>query len=90
MIEVKQIGDGDPMRFEVAVTGGGTTTRHDVTLSASDYNRLANGRAPEDLIQAAFSFLLDREPKESILRRFDVSVIGSYFPEFERKLREYL
>jgi hypothetical protein len=27
--------------------------------------------------------LLEREPKEAILRRFDVSVIGRYFPEFE-------
>ena len=26
-------------------------------------------------IEAAFQFLLDREPKESILRRFDVTVI---------------
>lgn len=89
MIAVKQIGDGDPMRFRVAVGGVGTTTRHEVTLSASDYDRLANGRAPADLIQAAFRFLLDREPKESILGRFDVSVIGSYFPEFERKLPKY-
>ena len=90
MIQVKQTGDGDPMRFEVAVTGGGTTTRHEVTLSAGDYERLARGNSPERLIEAAFRFLLDREPKESILRRFDVKVIETYFAEFERKLPEYL
>ena len=90
MIEVKRIGGGDPVRFEVAVTGGGTTTRHEVTLSASDYERLAKGHAAVDLIEAAFRFLLDRELKESILRRFDVNVIGSYFPEFERELPRYL
>ena len=33
-----------------------------------------------------FAFLLEREPKESILRSFDVSVIGGYFPEFEREI----
>jgi hypothetical protein len=30
--------------------------------------------------------LLDREPKESILGRFDAMVISRYFPEFEREL----
>ena len=78
------------MRFEIAVTGGGTTTRHKVSLSASDYERLARGSAPERLIEACFRFLLDREPKESILCRFDVQLIGTYFPEFEQKLPEYL
>jgi hypothetical protein len=34
--------------------------------------------------------LLDREPKEAILSRFDVSVISRYFPEFERELPRYL
>ena len=41
-------------------------------------------------IEAAFRFLLDREPKESILGRFDVMVIKRYFPEFERELPRYL
>jgi hypothetical protein len=34
--------------------------------------------------------LLDREPKESILGQFDVKVISSYIPEFERELARYL
>jgi hypothetical protein len=45
---------------------------------------------PEHCIKAAFKFLLDREPKESILRRFDITVITRYFPEFERELPRYL
>jgi hypothetical protein len=32
----------------------------------------------------------EAEPKESILRRFDVMVISRYFPEFERELPRYL
>src|SRR5438105_4401956 len=90
MIEVKQTGDGDAMRFEVAVTDGGTTTRHEATMSARDCERLAQGRAPDQLVEAAFRFLLDREPKESILGRFDLSVIGTYFSEFEQTLPDYL
>ena len=89
MIEVKQTGAGDPMRFDVAVSDAGSTTRHEVTLSAGEYERLARGVAPDRLIEAAFGFLLDREPKESILSRFDVQVIGNYF-EFEEKLPDYL
>ena len=34
--------------------------------------------------------MLDREPKESILRRFDVMAISRYFPEFEREISHYL
>jgi len=45
---------------------------------------------PERCIEAAFQFLLDREPKESILRRFDITVICRYFPEFEHELPSYL
>ena len=45
---------------------------------------------PERYLEAAFRFLLDREPKESILRRFDVTAISRYFPEFEREMPQYL
>jgi hypothetical protein len=41
-------------------------------------------------LEAAFRFLLDREPKESILRRFNVTAISRYFPEFEREMPRYL
>jgi len=33
---------------------------------------------------------LEREPKESILSRFDVTVVRRYFPEFEDEIRTYL
>ncbi len=91
MIEVNQTAGGDPLRFDVLVTTGRSTSRHEVTMSGADHERLSSGRSsPTAVIIAAFRFLLDREAKESILRRFDVSVIGSYFPEFERDLPSYL
>ena len=43
-----------------------------------------------DLRSQLFRFLLDREPKEAILARFDISVIGRYFPEFGAELPAYL
>ena len=46
--------------------------------------------APEACVEAALRFLLDREPKESILPQFDIRVIQRYFPEFEREIGGYL
>jgi hypothetical protein len=74
-------------RFEVTVTEGGTSTHHEVTLSATDFERLGGGhRTPEEFIRACFCFLLEREPKEAILPSFEVGVISHYFPDFERRI----
>jgi hypothetical protein len=60
-------------------------------MAQDTWERLTDGKhTPERCIEAAFRFLLDREPKESILGRFDVTVISRYFPEFERELPRYL
>jgi len=83
---VTPIPGGGTARFRVEVREGGKATEHEVTLSAGDLDRLAGGRAPEAFVRDCFAFLLEREPKESILRSFDVSVIGRYFPEFERRI----
>jgi hypothetical protein len=45
---------------------------------------------PAHCIEAGFQFLLDHEPQESILGRFDITVISHYFPEFESELPRYL
>jgi hypothetical protein len=91
MIEVRRTGEGDSLEFEVVVREGKGETRHHVTMSQETCERLtADKHAPERCLEAAFRFLLDREPKESILSRFDVSVISRYFPEFERELPRYL
>ena len=91
MIQVLRTADGDPLAFEVVVREGKGETRHEVTISRQVLERLASGKhTPEALMEAAFRFLLDREPKESILGRFDVTVISRYFPEFERELPRYL
>ena len=91
MIQVRPTGDGDPLGFEVVVREGKGETRHQVTVSRETCERLTAGKhMPERLIEAAFRFLLDREPKESILGRFDVTLIARYFPEFERELPTYL
>lgn len=91
MIEVRCVAAADPPAFDVEVREEAGETRHRVTLSQQDYRRLTGGRCtPQACVKAAFRFLLDREPKESILPRFDLMVIARYFPEFQRALPGYL
>ena len=90
MIDVERTGDGDPMIFAVTVSDGRGETRHRVSMSRRTAARLAGARTPEECLEAAFRFLLDREPKESILASFDVTVIARVFPDFEERLPGYL
>jgi hypothetical protein len=91
MIAIRRTGEGDRLEFEVHVREDKSETIHYVTMSKDTCERLAGGtHGAEQLVEAAFRFLLDREPKEAILGRFDVTVISRYFPEFERDLRRYL
>jgi hypothetical protein len=68
--------------FRVVVTDDTGTSSHMVTVMPSDVERYAPGSTPEELLEAAFTFLLAREPKEAILARFELPVIEQYFPEF--------
>jgi hypothetical protein len=84
-IDVEREGDA----FRVRVQEGKGATTHRVTLKAADQARLARpGETPEAFLQRCFEFLLEREPKESIMSSFDVMVIARYFPEFESTIRK--
>lgn len=90
IIDVTRLAGDEPLTFDVTVREGASESRHHVSLSHEDLARLSNGHEAERVIESVFRFLLDREPKESILSRFDVTVIARYFPDFERKLPDYL
>jgi hypothetical protein len=88
MIRIRCISEGDPSDFEVIVSDRRSETRHHVTMSQATWERLTGGKhGPEQCLDAAFRFLLDREPKESILRRFDVMVISHHFPDLNGSCR---
>jgi hypothetical protein len=81
----------DGYQFEVTVQEGGSQSRHSVTLKKTDYERLTGEEtSPEDLVTESFRFLLEREPKESILSSFDLTVISRYFPEYDREIKTRL
>ena len=78
-IQVKADADGE--RFHVTVDG---QTRHIVTVDPAYAEKLTAGRfSTLELVKRSFEFLLEREPNTSILRRFDLPVIGQYFREYE-------
>jgi hypothetical protein len=85
-IEVTRVRDAE---FQVVVVEGTSRSKHQVTLKEGDYARLSGGKIqPEELIAKSFEFLLEHEPKESILPRFDLLEIARYFPGFERHVRQ--
>ena len=75
----------------VRVGADAAATRHQVTVGTDDLSRLAPmGTTADELVRISFEFLLEREPRDSILRAFDLAVISSYFPEYESELRRRL
>jgi hypothetical protein len=85
-IEVEVV---DASHFRVRVIEAESKSTHQVTLDPKYYVRLAGGAVkPQELIRKSFEFLLQHEPKESILKSFDLSVISRYFPEYEREIKK--
>jgi hypothetical protein len=72
--------------YDVVVDDDRGTTRHEVTVWPSDVARYAPDATPEALLEASFVFLLEREPKEAILRKFELPVIERYFPEYLERI----
>jgi hypothetical protein len=68
-----------------------TTTTHRVTVTPDYHQKLTGGKIPPaTLVERSFEFLLEREGNTSILSRFDLPVIGRYFPDYERVIAERL
>lgn len=77
----------DNSTFEVEVRGRTTTTHH-VTAAPEYVATLTGGKlSAAELVERSFEFLLERESNTSILRRFDLPVIQTYFPEYEKTMK---
>jgi hypothetical protein len=90
MVSVRARPQGDDWLCDVTVDQSGTTTRHAVTVRRADLERWADGTAREDaegLVARSFDFLLEREPPTAILPSFQLSLIQSYFAEYDGTFR---
>jgi hypothetical protein len=75
--------------FLIEVGGNEDKIEYSVTLDEEYWEKLTNGQhPPAELIRRSFEFLLEREPKESILRKFNLNVINRYFREYENKIKK--
>jgi len=86
MSEIKvniKSGKEDKWIFDVKVDD----LAYEVELEKDYWQKLTQGKvAPEELVKKSFEFLLAREPKESILRSFNLKIISNYFPEYEKEI----
>ena len=86
MIEVKR---KNQQEFTVKVEKEGVSKEYNVILDDKYWQDLTGGKiAKEKLIKKSFEFLLEREPKESILPRFNLRIINQYFPEFKEEIKK--
>lgn len=76
--------------YRVRVEDGRGSSEHRVTVSPEELERYGAGADPEDLVEESFRFLLDREPKESILSSFGISTIERYFSDYPEAIRQRL
>jgi hypothetical protein len=82
---------GNALTFDVTVRDGRGESRHLVTIKPDEAKLWSEfGAEPSDCVGAAMRFLIDREPKESILAAFDMSIVRRYFLEFDDVFPSYL
>ena len=92
-IDVQCAATGTGWRCAVTIDDGRGTSAHEVAVASEDATNLAAAAGASDverLVDETIAFLLEREPKESILRSFDLTVVGRYFPEFDAEIRSRL
>jgi len=90
-ISVTLTEEPDKWSANVTVTEGSSSSEHTVEMDKTYYEKLSGGAyTPEQVIETSFEFLLAREPKESILGRFELPVINRYFGNYETELPRLL
>lgn len=84
-VSCEPVNDG--WRCAVLVGDDPEATKHDVLVDRETLSRFTEGGAePDDLVRESFRFLLEREPRSSIMRRFELPVIGRFFAEYEDEI----
>ena len=89
-IIVKKQHDFYALEFKVTIEEAHGTTTHVIRIEDHFLDLLPKDYSDEEIVIAAFRFLLDREPKEAILSDFDISMIPNYFPNFLSEISSYL
>lgn len=84
--ETNQREDG--WTFLIELGHGDELIEYRVDVDKDYWTRLTNRRIePAELITITFKFLLDKKPKELILKRFNLADIPGYFPMYESEVK---
>ncbi len=87
MISVEAI---DNNSFKVSVSKD-FLTEHIVLLTDRFHQDVSNNKLTKtELIIKSFEFLLERESNQSILKKFNLEVIGQYFPEYIDEIKKLI
>ena len=94
-IDVACAADGDGWRCQVTVSDERGASAFDVGVPPVGPFLLSvlpdpGYRDIDRLVRETFAFLLEREPRSSILARFDLPVVERYFPEYPSEIRRRL
>ncbi len=84
IVECRATQDGWHCTVTLGDDPGATT--HEVQVDREVLDDLAPGAPPEELVRASFAFLLEREPRESIMRQIDLPIIGRVFGDYRDEI----
>lgn len=74
----------------VVVGDDASPTEHSVVVDRTTLDDLAPGATPEELVRESFVFLLEREPRESIMRAFELPMIARFFGDYSDEISHRL
>ena len=88
IVECRATEDG--WHCTVTLGDDANATTHEVQVDRDALDDLAPGAPPEELVRASFVFLLEREPREAIMRSFELPIIGRFFGDYRDEIRQRL
>lgn len=91
-LRITEIGQAeDHWTFLVEAGYGEGSIEYSVDVDRDYWTRLTNRRIePTELVRLTFQFLLSRELKELILKRFNLADVAGHFPDYENEIRRLL
>jgi hypothetical protein len=85
-----EVQDDGGWRCRVVIGDDPGATTHEVLVDRDTLEDLAPAATPEVLVGESFTFLLEREPRESIMREFELPIIGRFFADYPDEIRRRL
>lgn len=80
----------DGWRCAVVIGEDASATEHVVEVDRATLADLAPGATPDELVRESFVYLLEREPRESIMRTFELPIIARYFGDYPDEISHRL